>query len=164
MKIAISGTHGTGKSTAVMALARQTKIERPGVEVGVLMEVARACPGNLNRAASSDSQLWIFAEQVRREIEMMRPLGAYDCLITDRSVMDSVAYAKALSLPIWRAMFSMACTRVTTYDRIIFHRIDAHDHWHDDGVRECTDPEFRRLIEQELLGLYSDAGTELEFL
>lgn len=164
MKIAVSGTHGTGKSTKVMELARRLKIERPNSEVGMLMEVARSCPGPLNKAATEGSQLWIFAEQIRRELEMMRPIGCYDCLITDRSIMDNVAYSKVLGLPIWRAMFELATIHAGTYDRIIFNLIATNDHWHNDGVRECNDKVFRQRVEDELIRLYAKAQIKVELV
>ena len=162
MKIAISGTHGTGKTTALMETTTQVKMDNPGKEVGVLMEVARQCPGPLNKEATELSQLWIFAKQLEQEIALLRPHGPYDILITDRSLMDNVAYAKVMCMPIWSGLFWLASNHVKTYDKIIFKTIANNDHWHDDGVRDVSDPVFRRRVEDVLLGLYNMANVKVE--
>lgn len=85
--IAVIGSHGVRKSTAVAGLA--ATCARLGLRVATLGEVIRTSPLGHNEAATPAAQLWVIATQVAREIET----GAdADVLVTDRSVVDNYAY------------------------------------------------------------------------
>jgi hypothetical protein len=85
--IAVIGSHGVRKSTAVAGIA--ATCARLGFRVATLGEVIRTSPHGHNEAATPAAQLWVIATQVAREIET----GAgVDVLVTDRSVVDNYAY------------------------------------------------------------------------
>jgi nicotinamide riboside kinase len=85
--IAVIGSHGVRKSTAVAGIA--TACGRLGLRVATLGEVIRTSPLGHNETATPAAQLWVIATQVAREIES----GAgVDVLVTDRSVVDNYAY------------------------------------------------------------------------
>ncbi len=90
--IAMSGPHGTGKSTAVFALAAERKRENGG-EVGIVQEVARRCPYPILAAGETPTrtaQIWIFTQQIQAELEACRH---YDTVVTDRTIVDCIAYS-----------------------------------------------------------------------
>jgi nicotinamide riboside kinase len=85
--IAVIGSHGVRKSTAVAGIA--ASCAGLGLRVVTLGEVIRTSPLGHNEAATPAAQLWVIATQVAREIEA----GAdVDVLVTDRSVVDNYAY------------------------------------------------------------------------
>lgn len=85
--IAVIGSHGVRKSTAVAGIA--AACARLGIRVATLGEVIRTSPLAHNEDATPAAQLWVIATQIAREIET----GAnVDVLVTDRSVVDNYAY------------------------------------------------------------------------
>lgn len=85
--IAVIGSHGVRKSTAVAGIA--AACTRLGMKVAMLGEVIRTSPLGHNEGATPAAQLWVIATQIAREIET----GAnVDVLVTDRSVVDNYAY------------------------------------------------------------------------
>ncbi|MBI5843704.1 MAG: AAA family ATPase [Deltaproteobacteria bacterium] len=93
--IAFSGSHGTGKTTAAHALAVKLKLENPGAKIGFLSEVARECPYPINRKGGAEGQLWIFGQQLSRELSLC---AQNDIVVADRCLLDCVAYASVLRL------------------------------------------------------------------
>lgn len=90
--IAVIGSHGVRKSTAVAGIA--ATCARLGFRVATLGEVIRTSPLGHNEAATPAAQLWVIATQIAREIEA----GAgVDVLVTDRSVVDNYAYYRRAS-------------------------------------------------------------------
>lgn len=85
--IAVIGSHGVRKSTAVAGLA--ATCGRLGFRVATLGEVIRTSPLGHNEAATPSAQLWVIATQIAREIEIRADV---DVLVTDRSVVDNYAY------------------------------------------------------------------------
>ena len=85
--IAVIGSHGVRKSTAVAGIA--AACERLGLRVGTLGEVIRTSPLGHNETATPAAQLWVIATQVAREIEAGSDV---EVLVTDRSVVDNYAY------------------------------------------------------------------------
>jgi AAA domain-containing protein len=85
--IAVIGSHGVRKSTAVAGIA--AACDRLGLRVATLGEVIRTSPLGHNETATPTAQLWVIATQIAREIES----GAgVDVLVADRSVVDNYAY------------------------------------------------------------------------
>ncbi len=93
MKIAIVGTHGTGKSTLSYMIAAHYK--KLGKKVKVIQEVARACPFPINHGMTKEAALWIYLEHTRQELEAEI---AHDVIVCDRSAYDSFAYARHFRL------------------------------------------------------------------
>ncbi|MFC1885241.1 AAA family ATPase [Thermodesulfobacteriota bacterium] len=144
MKIAVSGTHGTGKTAVAMQLAAGLKRQNPGKTIGLLTEVARMCPFPLNRRTTDDAQRWIFYRQLTKEIEMKKEC---DILICDRSVIDCLAYSQAADLTdMLDVCFPQALEWINTYSRIYWVRINKRRRLVDDGFRD-TDPEFQAQID-----------------
>ena len=89
MRIAVSGTHSSGKTSLVHACARTLGREYPG-QVDVVEEVARdviAMGFPLNQDASTDSYL----QYVRLQLQRERGARAQHVL-SDRSLIDLLAY------------------------------------------------------------------------
>ncbi len=165
MKISFTGTHGTGKSTAVFDLAKQMKIENPNKTVGIFMENAKHSPLGFNKDKPKETQLWIFCNQLQSEIALATK---YDILITDRTIFDSVAYTYYFGFKeLGDALFKTGREFIHTYDKIIFKSIKNNNHLHSDGVRDINDDEYRQGIERELTHIYAELkilGAKFEFV
>ena len=139
-KIAFVGSHGIRKSTAVLAFA--ATVARGGASVEVAREVIRDNPLGMNEGSTADAQLWVLMSQVRTELELA---AKADVLVTDRAVMDNLAYAiRASGEPdpydIWR----FAQRWAQTYDLVV--RLTPDIALVADGVRSTNDA-FRDEIE-----------------
>ena len=87
MKIALIGTHGTGKTTIAHDLVASLK--KQGVNADFLGEVVRDCPFPINESTTKDSQEWMIFMQHIKEIEMKQK---YSVLVCDRSILDGYIY------------------------------------------------------------------------
>ena len=165
MKISFSGTHGTGKSTAVFALAAELKLNNPNKTVGVFMENAKHSPLGFNKNKPLEAQLWIFSNQLQAEIDLSTK---YDILITDRTIFDSIAYAKYFGYADLAAkLFKVAAIYVGSYNKIIIKTIKSNSFWFPDGIRDVEDEIYRQQIEKELFLMYDELkrkGAKFEFV
>lgn len=156
-KIAFSGTHGTGKTTAVFDMARKIKtgehiipVEYPNV--GLICEVARESPFPINRETTLQSQTWMFCEQLTREMQMG---NIYNVLVLDRTIYDYIAYT-------WRVCKSTALSMLdiarknTYYDEIII-KSPKIEYLVDDNFRD-QDTEFQMYIDQKIREIYKIIG------
>jgi hypothetical protein len=156
MKIAYSGTHGTGKTFAAHQKVLSLKKEHPEIEVGALCGVARSCPLPINKATSFEAQMWIFTRQVQEEIRLSR---IYDILVCDRTVLDVAAYTTLAGLhDQGQGMLHLAAYWMATYDQIFYKQLDKNQWVFKDGTRE-TDADFRRQIDTKLMTLHEMANT-----
>jgi cytidylate kinase len=57
MKIAFSGSHGTGKTTHVLKKAHELKLQYPNKSIDILSEVARKSYLPINQNSTKESQL-----------------------------------------------------------------------------------------------------------
>lgn len=153
MKIAFTGSHGCGKTTAAFELCHKMKLEHPNKRVEILHEnAARAPNGLFNKKGTPESQLWIFSNQMRSEIELT---NFYDIVVCDRTVFDSIAYTIWLGhVDLAEDMFNLALTHLKSYDEIIFKQIKTNDYLKDCEHRDTKDLEYRRIIEDHLMKLY----------
>lgn len=87
MKIALTGTHGTGKTTIGHELV--SKLKKEGIDTDFLGELARKCPFPLNEKTTKKSQIWIILNQIIKEMENE---SKCDLLICDRSILDGYCY------------------------------------------------------------------------
>jgi len=73
-KIAVIGSHGTGKTTLATALFAQYKRTK-ATQIELVADFARACPYPVGKATTVQAQLWIFesyiAKELRRECDMI---------------------------------------------------------------------------------------------
>lgn len=143
--IAFSGTHGTGKSTQAYALATQLKLA--GKNVILLDELARECPLAINKEASSDSHWWILCAQIKRELELK---NKYEYIICDRTVIDTLAYARVLGMYIGEELFITYAKNA--YDKILYLDHNAYNYQIDDGIRDM-DAIFREEVAEALMNL-----------
>ena len=68
MKIALIGTHGTGKTTIVHEIV--SKLKKRGFDVDFLGEIARQCPFPINEKTTKKSQIWMILKQITSEMEI----------------------------------------------------------------------------------------------
>ena len=87
MKIALIGTHGTGKTTIAHELVAELK--KQGINAEFVGELARKCPLPINEETTKESQEWIIFSQHIQELELQ---SKCDLIICDRSVLDGYVY------------------------------------------------------------------------
>jgi len=155
--IALSGPHGTGKSAAAFDLAGDLK-RAGGGEVGLIQEVARTCQYPILGAGSrstEEAQRWMFVTQIKREMDACR---LYDRVVTDRSVVDYIAYSSVLGFHgLAAAQLAMARQHVEIYAEIRFHGAAEFPFMKDDGTRH-TDPAVQAEVQARMLELYAELG------
>jgi len=139
--IAITGTHGTGKTTLSFQLAAEYK--KLGANVKIIQEVARSCPFPLNENMTRETALWIYHEHSKKELEACRD---HDVVICDRTSFDSFVYATSLNIDFPEILMDCAMDHLHDYDYIYFVRPDKKETVFDDGVRS-TDVEFQDKID-----------------
>lgn len=133
VKIAVSGAHGTGKTTFVHELFSELKKE--GLEVGLVTEVARDCNLDIGLETGDYSQSWIMYTLKARESRRMGECN--DVVLCDRSVADVLAYQECVVGYNYR--LSNACHDwIDTYD-IIDLLSPMNEYLVDDGVRPTSD-------------------------
>jgi len=87
MKIAFTGTHGTGKTTLTYDVSAALK--KKSYDVGTVTEIARNCPFPINEDTTEESQLWISLNMINKELEAQQK---YKHIICNRSLLDAYAY------------------------------------------------------------------------
>jgi len=153
--IAFSGAHGTGKTTAVYALAAELKRQVKG-EVGIVLETARQYPYQIVSAdhdsASKEGQLWIFSKQMQEEMNAAR---FYDVVVSDRTILDCIAYTSISGMhDLAYGMCEIAKHYAPgMYREVRFRSILANDFLTDDCFRS-TSQAVRQDFEMALLSLY----------
>lgn len=136
--IAVTGTHGAGKTTLTYLLAAFYKSK--GKNVKLIQEVARNCPFPMNENMTADTALWIYFEHSKKELEALKD---HEIVIADRTFFDSFIYAKYFNIKIDHKItqYSLGLYR---YDEIFFVR--PHGKIVDDGFRS-TDEIFQQSID-----------------
>lgn len=87
VKLALIGTHGTGKTTIAYEIC--SLLKRSGQNVELVREVARRSLFPVNADTTLEGQLWILHTQIAAELEAAR--GAPN-VVCDRSVLDNYCY------------------------------------------------------------------------
>jgi predicted ATPase len=152
--IAYTGTHGTGKTSAVLQTAHKLKLAHPGKTIGWVTEVARQSPWPINQASPPEGQAWIFASHLRAELTAC---ARDDQVVSDRTVVDAIAYTRVLGYAELAAgMLALARQHLHVYQQIVFCWA-SNNYCYSDGQR-TTDPGFRDAVEQQLIGLYKELG------
>jgi len=155
--IAFSGSHGTGKTTAVYALAAELKRQVSG-EVGIVLETARQCPYQIitegHDVSSKEGQLWIFSAQMQAEMDAAR---FYDVVVSDRTILDCIAYTSISGMhDLAYGMREVAKHYARDmYREVRFRSIVANDFLTGDCFRS-TNERVRREFEMALLSLYHE--------
>jgi len=92
-KIAVMGTHHSGKTTLIKNISNFLKAK--GYSIGLVKEVVRDCPYQINEMATLKAQDWVLEEQMKRENSLE---GKFDIIIlTDRCILDNFAYWKRVA-------------------------------------------------------------------
>lgn len=131
--IAITGTHGTGKTTLSFQLAAEYK--KLGANVKIIQEVARSCPFPLNEHMTRETALWIYHEHSKKELEACRD---HDVVICDRTSFDSFVYAESLDIDLLHGIKCVAKDHLYDYDQIYFVRPKISSGIIPDGVRSTN--------------------------
>jgi len=150
MKIGVSGSHGVGKSFLVYELATKYKLKYPNKEVTVITEIARKCPFKINKEATIETQIWMLSNQMKLEIEATNNC---DIVITDRTIVDYLAYTIYLNPEMYMILFNYIKWFVKTYDKIIFKSLKNNDYLIYDGKREI-DKNYQKQIDNNLVNIY----------
>jgi nicotinamide riboside kinase len=153
MKIAIIGTHGTGKTTLAYRLCSEAK--KRGKNAVILSETARSCPFPINEGSSLDGFFWMTGTQLAKE--QLAVAHKSDYIVCDRSVIDHVAYVP-LEFAKGKIFDYMvyACTAwLDTYDKIFWVIPSPKAEIAHDGIR-CTDPEFQEKIHHRFENILSN--------
>lgn len=147
MKIAIIGTHGTFKTTLVYFLAGVLKAK--GKSVGIIREMATACPYFKQGHGNILAQNWILLNQVQLERESE---DIYDYVICDRSIVDNYIYAMQAyqkenqPLPAWIEPFVLHHAKSYDY---LFKTPISQLGLINDGIRS-VDKKWQQEVEDQL--------------
>lgn len=141
MKIAIIGTHSTGKTTIINRLADYFTSHEQSVHI--LPEFARLCPFPINEGTTLEAQNWIQEEQIKQEAAIDHRKSI---LLCDRATLDNFAYMhKAANGADIHAYEKRAAAHMHSYDYIFkTKKLDVAARA--DGVR-TTDQTFRDQID-----------------
>jgi thymidylate kinase len=93
-KIAFSGAHSTGKTTAFNAVYRY--LSDKGFAIYPIQGIARSSPFPLNKDATPEGQRWIFYKQAMLEEEAalkIRQSGEDGVILCERSIFDNLVYS-----------------------------------------------------------------------
>jgi nicotinamide riboside kinase len=139
MKIAIIGTHSTGKTTLCHELVAE--LRKRGKNAVLVQETARLCPFPVNENTGFESQYWIFAAQIKNELELSQK---HDILVCDRGLVDNNIYLMR-KLPDKAALMTQVILEhCKSYDHIFKTCIEKSAE--SDGFRS-TDEKFRQEID-----------------
>ena len=151
MKIALIGSHGTGKTTLCFDLA--ARLQRLDFSVEIVKEVARRCPLPLNRDTTLDAQRWILHQQVADELQAA---GQFEAVICDRSVLDNYAYLVA-SQGAREELEPLVADWLRTYDALFKVPILQAPRF--DGTRDLSE-EFQTQIDAQIDALLVRFGAQ----
>lgn len=138
-KVAIVGSHGIRKTTAVHAFANT--MQRAGRSVEHGREVVRDNPLGINESATDEAQLWVLVSQIQMELRLSPKA---EVLVLDRGVMDNFAYYLRAASGDPFDIGPLVAKWSATYDMVIRLRPDIE--LRADGVRSTSDA-FRDEIE-----------------
>ena len=155
MKIALIGSHGTGKTTLCFELA--ARLKRLDLSVDIVKEVARRCPLPLNRDTTLAAQQWILHQQIADELAATEQFEAVVC---DRSVLDNYAYL-VLGAGRRDELEPMVAEWMRTYDGLYKVPILHAPTW--DGTRDLSE-EFQGDIDRQIDELLVRFGVGCERL
>lgn len=87
-KIAVTGTHGVGKTTLAHQIC--VALKERNFNATIVEEKARSCPFPINEAACTDTEIWMVHTQIRAELQAKAQ--KYDVAVTDRCSLDAIVY------------------------------------------------------------------------
>ena len=177
MKIAITGSHGTGKTTLINELLKKINSKEDGMKVGItgshgtrkttltkhlagrqryklLPEAPRQALQlgfPINENTPIETELWIFGKQLEME------LVARDNYIADKCFIDLLAYAIFIfkgNTGFIKVLTEISKKASKNYDYVIYLPSGEFP-IEDDGVRS-TDPKFQKDIDSIIIRLLKD--------
>lgn len=156
VKICVVGSHGSGKTTLTYVMAAHYKAT--GKNVKIIQETARSCPCGINDKMNLNSAIWIHNSHVNKELEAIA--RDFDTIISDRSAIDPLLYARHFDLGghYLEVLMDLATSWMQTYDRIFFIRPDAPVQA--DGVR-AVEEDFRESVDRLFLDFFENEGKHL---
>ncbi len=149
MKLAVIGTHSTGKTTLLVRL--KDALGFLGLKSEIVPEMSRLCPFPINEETTLEAQKWILENQMLEE-EKMKKEGLI--LLCDRATIDNLAYfwraasIKKVNIGEWE---EKAINHMPTYD-FVFKTQKLLLSSVADGLR-ATDEYFRQEIDDLITGL-----------
>ena len=150
MKIALIGTHGTGKTTLAHELVAQLK--KMGRNAEFLGEIARMCPLPINEELTKNSAEWIIYSQHIKEMELEPKC---EMLVCDRSVFDGYVYYNH-RFGDDKMLEDFVREKIKWYD--LLFRIPMNNGYLKYDGKRSTNPQFQKEIDSKfdkLLGKFS---------
>jgi len=87
VKIALSGTHCSGKTTTLRKLRK--RLASFGVDATCIFEVIRNCPYAVNEAGTERTEVWVMSKQILAELNITAEVA-----LLDRCIFDNLSYAE----------------------------------------------------------------------
>lgn len=144
-KIALTGTHGVGKTTLAHQIC--VALKEQNTNVTIVEEKARSCPFPINEAATTQTEIWMIHTQIRAELQAMA--SRYECAVVDRCSLDAIVYWHDRNTPdtYFEKLRDAAIQWVQTeYDMIILVEPSSDtDHFAVDAVRDSGIPYRNRI-------------------
>ena len=146
MKISISGTHSTGKSSFVQSIA--SSLRGAGVSFGIVGDLAAKCPLAILRKQGIAGTIWITATAIAKEVAAS---DSCEVVIVDRSVVDPWAYLHSASTSPSKTTEYDALERIVeswvgTYDLMYKTVVEPNISIENNGLRDL-DPAYRAAVD-----------------
>lgn len=151
MKIAVSGSHSTGKTTYLRML--HDYLLHQQVSVKIIANDATACPLPIKRNQTFLSTMWLIANCIKNEVEAH---NGCDVLLVDRPVIDAWGYYKTstmfrLNSDEELVGMGIVASWMKTYDHVLTSRIDNSYKKEYDS----EDMEYQKSVESNILSTYT---------
>jgi adenylate kinase family enzyme len=153
IKIAISGAHGTGKTTFLKSI--KNELDNASIQCIFLAGLAKKNRLPIMRNQNIESTLWMVTEAIAQELDAGADVNL-KVILVDRPVIDYWAYMKASPAfteskdsPIYITLENLIRNWAATYDLAYQTVIDNNMKIEDNNSRDL-DPEFRKGIEREM--------------
>jgi AAA domain len=163
MKIAVAGTHSTGKTTFLTRLRHL--LETAGYHVTSVGDQAAAARDHgfpILREQTATTTLWIMTMGIAAELVAARRA---DVVLVDRPITDALAYHTAAHA--WRGepvdlaaaafLTDLARHHTPSYHLIYRAIVDPTMGITDDGHRD-TDPDYRQLVDDAITAVHTRLG------
>lgn len=161
MKIAISGTHSTGKTTFIRKVTDE--LEKNGIGYIKISDLAVKCPLPILTEHTVESTLWIASKGMLDEIEAEH---TSQIVIVDRPILDCWGYFQAVckdkyssDYPKLLALVSMIKHWSYTYD-IIYQTMLDESIPIENTKERILDEDYRKQVDIEMKLGYKHFGVE----
>jgi thymidylate kinase len=158
-KIAVIGSHGTGKTTFSYMLG--TYYKHLGKNVEVISEVIRNSPFAYNNETTEETVLWAYHAQIIAELNAVAK--KFDTIVCDRAAYDCIAYADFWNIDseqINQARMG-AIEWFKTYDKLYFVIPDID--LKGDGVRSL-DINFQLGVNEQYMKFIAKWGLDVTYI